>query len=70
MTVNETRRRSLLKGLTQRVIEVGVDTLILSLFETPHVALGLAVLIEGLCWCSHYTNERLWNKVDYGREIK
>ena len=70
MKINETRRRSLLKGLTQRIIEIGVDTVILSFFEKAHTALALAIAIELLCWCSHYVNERLWNKSDYGREIK
>ncbi len=70
MKINETRKRSLLKGLTQRVIEVAVDTLILSFFETPHVAFGLAIVIELICWGTHYVNERCWNKSDYGRYVK
>jgi len=70
MRIHETRKRSLLKGLTQRIIEVAVDTLILSFFATPHTALALAVIIELLCWGSHYANERLWNRFDYGREVK
>lgn len=69
MKINETRKRSLLKGLTQRIVEISVDTLILSFFATPHTALILAVTIEFLCWGVHYLNERLWNRIDYGREI-
>ena len=69
MRINETRKRSLLKSLTQRIFEIIVDTLILSFFIDSHIALGLAVFIEFLCWISHYINERLWNKIDYGREV-
>ena len=69
MRINETRKRSLLKGATQRMLEVAVDTAILSFFATPQIALTLAVIIELLCWISHYCNERIWNRISYGREM-
>lgn len=76
LKVNETRKRSLLKGVTHRVVEVAIDTVaFIGLFEilqpiTPPKALLLAILIEGICFATHYLNERVWNRIDYGRGIK
>ena len=70
LKINETRRRSLLKAVSFRVIEVGLDTAILSFFVEAHIAFGLSVAIEGLCLLAHYVFERLWNRNDYGREAK
>lgn len=65
--INETRRRSLLKAVSFRIIEIALDTLILSIFLEIHLALGLALALEGLCLLLHYGFERLWNRTDYGR---
>ena len=70
MGINETRRRSLLKAISFRAIEIGLDTIILSFFIEAHIAFGLSVAIEVLCMIAHYIFERLWNRVSYGREIK
>ena len=68
MKVNETRVRSLLKAVSFRIIGVAVDTVILSVFVTPAIALGLAVVLELTCFALHYCFERVWNRIDYGRE--
>lgn len=75
--VSETKTRSLLKAVTARVLEVFVDTLLLgtiySFFgiHSPYeLALGLSVLIEFLCAVATYINERLWNKIQWGREVE
>jgi len=74
--VNETRVRSLLKTASARTLEIVVDTLIVgsiyNFFEIPHayeLAAGISVLIEVLCALVNYINERLWNKVQWGREV-
>lgn len=69
MRINETRKRSLFKAISFRIIEIALDTLILSFFITPAVAFGVAVSLEVLCLALHYAFERIWNKTDYGREI-
>lgn len=69
MKINETRKRSLLKAISFRILEIVLDTLILSFFVTPIIAIGLAVTLEALCLVLHYGFERLWNKIGYGREI-
>jgi len=67
MTFHETRKRSLLKAITFRVIEIAIDTIILSFFVVPHVAIGLAVGMECICFILHYLFERIWNKVNWGK---
>ena len=51
--INETRKRSLLKAVSFRIIEVGVDTLILSFFITPIIAFSVAVAVEVTCLTLH-----------------
>jgi len=68
--INETRKRSLLKAVSFRIVEIAVSTGILSCFVDIKVALGLAVSIELICLCLHYGCERIWNKIPYGRYIK
>lgn len=65
--INETRKRSLLKAISFRLIEIALDALILSIFLEIHLALSLAVALEGLCLLLHYGFERAWNKSQYGR---
>ena len=82
LKVNETRKRSLLKAISFRVIEVGVDTGIIylafsnldkigELLHLSHLeaAFGLAVVVELMCMLLHFLFERIWNKIDYGRQI-
>jgi len=67
--VDETRTRSLLKALSFRIIEISVDTFILSFFVTTPVALGLAITLELICLLLHFVFERGWNKINFGRKI-
>lgn len=68
--VDEMHKRSIAKGITGRAIEIVVDTTILSLFGLNiFESVGVAILIEGLCFASSYFNERMWNKVNWGRRI-
>ena len=69
MRVNESRKRSLLKAVSFRIIEVAIDTAILSYFVSAPVAFGLSVGLEVLCLLSHYIFERLFNRINYGREV-
>jgi len=82
LRIYETRGRSLLKAISFRLIEIGVDTgLIYLVFshldaiaEFLHLsylqtAFGLAVTLELICLTLHYGFERLWNKINYGRYI-
>jgi len=68
--VNETKKRSLLKGISMRVLEVTVDTILLSILGLDiHVSIGVSIAIEGICFAVHFVNERLWNHVQWGRQV-
>jgi len=69
LKVYETRKRSLLKAVSFRILEIGLDTLILSIFVSLHLAVTLAVILELLCLGLHFVFERGWNKIEYGRHI-
>jgi uncharacterized membrane protein len=69
--VYETRKRSLLKVISARVIEIIIDSIVLYFFGKLDVglAIGLAVAIEFICLSLHFIVERIWNKINYGRII-
>ena len=69
MRINETRKRSLLKAVSFRIIEIALDSLILSWFVELEVEITLAILLEGLCLGLHYGFERVFNKIQWGRHI-
>jgi len=75
--VNETRARSFSKAIFGRIIEIAIGTLIfgtiLSLlgFPSPYqLGFSLNVLEELLCFTVTYFTERIWNKIDWGRNIE
>lgn len=68
--IYETRWRSLLKAVSFRVIEVLLDTLILSFFVDVHIAFGLSLAVEFTCFIVHYTFERVFNRINWGRYNK
>ena len=69
MKINETRRRSLLKAVSFRVIEIAFDFCVLVWFVELHQAIWMAILFESVCMGLDYLKERGWNKSNYGREI-
>lgn len=70
MKVNETHKRSLLKGVTAKILEILFDFMILNLiFQRPLESFGVAVGIEVVCYILSYINERIWNKLKWGRRI-
>jgi uncharacterized membrane protein len=76
--VDETRKRSLVKTITLRIFEVAVDTALIAWLLSVFSVFGdgwssylvVAILIESLCALTSYLNERLWNRVQWGRRIK
>ena len=69
MKINETKKRSLLKAISFRIVEITASSLVLSHFVTAYEAIGLAVMLEGICFGLQYLGERIWNKIQWGREI-
>ena len=73
--VNETRKRSLIKAVSFRIIEIIVDVVILvGLMRTglPELVIAGAgaISVEASCGIGYYLWERLWNRIDWGREIE
>ena len=68
--IHETRKRSLTKALAFRIIEIMVDSMILSFFVMPAVAIGLAVGLEIICLMLHYAFERIWDRIQWGRYVE
>jgi hypothetical protein len=67
-----------LKGITAKVLEISFDFLIFnsilshiipSQLEAALESLGIAILIEGVCFALGYLNERGWNKIMWGRKV-
>lgn len=68
--VNESKLRSFLKALNGRILEVLIDAVILYVLGIPFLeGIGVAVLIEGVCFGVCYVVERIWNKISFGRKI-
>jgi uncharacterized membrane protein len=68
--VHESHLRSLLKGFTARIIEIAFDTVVLSIAGLhPFESVGIAILMETVCYCLGYFNERIWNRVQWGRKV-
>lgn len=68
--IHETRKRSLVKAVSYRIIEIVVDTFILSFFVELNVAFTLAVVLEVMCLLLHYTFERFADRIQWGRYIE
>jgi len=68
--IHETRKRSLLKAVSVRIIGIALDAFILSFFVESRIAFTLALALEGVCLLSHYGIERGWNRISWGRYIE
>lgn len=73
--IEDTRLRSLLKTVTSNLEEVLVDTVIigsiLTLLGLPYAfayGTGLSLVVETICGFIHYFNDRLWNRISWGRK--
>lgn len=75
--VNETKLRSLLKSITGRLIEITVGTLIQGTilgklgFESAYEwGFIMTVIEEVTCFFICYFNDRIWNRINWGRNIE
>lgn len=72
--INETRKRSIVKTVSFHIVQVIVDAIILYsmvLQGLPPeiIALAGAVVVESVCLIGYFFWERLWNRIDWEREI-
>lgn len=77
--VEDTRKRSFLKALTGYTLEVIIDTfifwtlLVVIGIEPGHaipLGAGFSLLTESICFLSHYLNDRIWNRAQWGRKVE
>ena len=68
--IYETHKRTLLKAVTMRLVAIGIEAAILALIVGAYEGLALAVLLETVCFVSHYIMERIWVRINYGRYVK
>lgn len=70
--VRDTKKRSILKALTGRALEVTIGTFIISIFILNNLeqSLVVAILSECLCTATSYINDRIWNLSQFGREVE
>jgi hypothetical protein len=63
--------RSFLKAIGFRIVEVILDSLLLTLIN-PSIEENIlaSIGIEALCFGLSFIWERLWNLTDFGREVK
>jgi hypothetical protein len=68
--VCETRLRSMLKGATAKLIEVTADFILMDIiFGQPEKSFAVALGLEIFCYICGYWNERIWNKINWGRKV-
>jgi len=66
-----TRKRSLVKALTYRVVIVCLDFLVVYLFtHKVDVALGFMVVSNLYTTVGYFLHERIWARIQWGREPK
>lgn len=75
--VNETRKRSVIKAVTGRIVEITIGTLVQGTilnklgFQSPYeYGFLMTVIEELLCFTICLINERIWNKINWGREVE
>lgn len=71
LTFKESNTRSLTKSLIYRFLAI-IGTSILSWVITKDIkeAISITIAVQVFLVILYYLNERVWNKINWGREIK
>lgn len=68
MTTFESKRRSVAKALSWRVLATIITTVVAFVLTGKlHFALEIGLVDTGIKLVIYFAHERLWNKVSYGR---
>jgi hypothetical protein len=69
MFVKETKKRTLFKSITWRLVAIVNSWLILTIIKDPHSNFTKALVMNITGFLVFYLFERIWNKIKYGRVI-
>ena len=65
----ETRKRSILKTITYRIMGVIITSMVVFLFtKKPVLSISIGSLDTVIKIFGYYFHERIWNKINFGKE--
>jgi uncharacterized membrane protein len=68
--VKETKKRSILKSTTYRILVVATDfTVLYMLTGKTEISVVFTVISNTYTWIFYYLHERVWNMVEWGRTL-
>lgn len=63
----EEKKRSLVKTITSKIMEISISAIVLQLiFGIPVISISLPFLLEGLQMIGYYIHERIWTRIKWG----
>ena len=66
----ETKKRTLIKTLTWRVVAILVTLIAAYLFNKDfEESLYISIIANGVKAFLYYMHERFWNRINYGRQL-
>jgi len=69
MFIKETKKRTVFKSITWRMVAVINSWVILSVVQDPHTNFTKALLMNITGFFIFYLFDRIWSKIKYGRVI-
>ena len=69
MFIKETKKRTLFKSITWRMVAVINSWVILTMVQDPHSNFTKALVMNITGFLVFYLFERIWSKIKYGRII-
>ena len=69
MFIKETRKRTVFKSITWRMVAVINSWVILTMVQDPHSNFTKALVMNITGFLVFYLFERIWSKIKYGRII-
>jgi len=69
MFIKETKKRTIFKSITWRMVAVINSWVILTMVQDPHSNFTKALVMNITGFLIFYVFERIWTKIKYGRTI-
>lgn len=71
LTLKESRSRSLVKSLIYRILAIfGTGVMVWFITKDIKEVISTTIAIQVFLIILYYSNERIWNRIHWGREIK